>query len=134
MINFISVYIATLIPLLLIDAVWLIVMAPKLYRTHMAHLMSDTPKLIPAAIFYVLYALGITLFVILPGIENKYNTIKILAYGGLFGLIAYGTYDLTNHATLKNWPAIITITDLMWGTVLTGVVSIIAINVVKLWQ
>jgi len=120
--------------MLVIDAVWLTTMAPRLYRAYIGHLLADTPKFGPAALFYALYALGITLFVVLPGIQEKQSLVKICMHGGLFGLIAYATYDLTNHATLKNWPATITIIDLIWGTLLTATVSLIAVSIIKLWQ
>jgi uncharacterized membrane protein len=101
-------------------------MLKKLYYPQIGHLMADSPKLLPAAIFYGIYAFALAFFVVVPGVQNGSQWYQVLLPGALFGFAAYATYDLTNQATLKNWPVLVTIADLIWGSILTGVVSWIA--------
>jgi uncharacterized membrane protein len=77
-----------------------------------------------AIIFYLLFIAGLVLFVISPAVE-KHSWVHALIFGALFGLISYATYDLTNLATLKDWPVIVTVVDLIWGTVLASAISVI---------
>ena len=77
-----------------------------------------------AIIFYLLFIAGLVTFVISPAIE-KHSWVHALLFGALFGLITYATYDLTNLATLNNWPVLVTIVDLIWGTVLSASISVI---------
>lgn len=130
--TYITAYLAAFVVMLLIDGVWLTTMAKSFYGKHLGHLMSTTPSLLPAGIFYFIYILGLTVLVVLPALSGNYSLVKILLLGGLFGLVAYGTYDLTNQATLKDWPVIVTIVDLIWGTLLTGVVSVITVFIVRM--
>lgn len=124
--QFFTIAFVVLVPLLAIDAVWLSLTAKRFYAAHIGHLISDTPKLWVAGIFYIIYALGIAYFVVAPGIASGAGILKIFFMGAFLGFIAYGAYDFTNHATLKNWPVIVTIVDLAWGSILTGVASVIA--------
>ncbi|SHO66904.1 Uncharacterized membrane protein [Pseudoxanthobacter soli DSM 19599] len=117
--NFIIAYISTGIVFLAIDAIWLSQMANRLYRPMIGPLMADTVNVVPAILFYLLYVAGIVVFAVQPALgSGRWPTALML--GGFFGLVAYGTYDLTNHATLRDWPALITVADLIWGTVLTA--------------
>ncbi|WP_369807097.1 DUF2177 family protein [Ancylobacter radicis] len=101
------------------DAVWLGTMADRIYRPLMGDLVQDGFSFAPAAAFYLLYVAGIVIFAIHPAIgSGKWST--ALIFGLLFGLMAYGTYDLTNQATLKNWPLALTVIDMAWGTFVTG--------------
>ena len=75
-----------------------------------------------AIIFYLLFILGLVTFVILPAVE-KHSWVHAVLFGAFFGLITYATYDLTNLATLKDWPITVTIVDLIWGTVLAASIS-----------
>ena len=126
-------YLTSLVPMLMIDFVWLITMSKRFYSVHIGHLMSGSPKLLPAAIFYLIYALGVAVFIIVPAIHNQSSIGKVFLLGLLFGLVAYGTYDLTNQATLKNWPTIVTLVDLAWGAFVTGIVSIISFYLTRLF-
>jgi uncharacterized membrane protein len=121
----------SLLAILAIDIVWLYTMAKRFYSLQIGHLMADTPKLGPAVVFYLLYTSALSFFVLIPAIENSYSPLKIFLIGAFFGLVAYGTYDLTNHSTLKNWPLVVTVVDLIWGALLTGVVSLIAVYLTK---
>ncbi len=124
-------FIVSLLALLAIDSVWLTVMAKKFYSQHIGHIMASSPNLVPAGAFYLVYSLGITFFVVTPAIQNNSSLTKVFLTGALLGLVAYATYDLTNHATIKNWPTIVTLVDLVWGALLTGTVSLIAFYVTK---
>lgn len=124
--TFLVAYASTLLVLLAIDVVWLTVMGKRLYPKRIGHLMSDKPKLIPAGIFYLVYALGPSLLVVIPAVNESTGYLEVFLYGALLGLVAYGTYDLTNQATLKEWPTLVTLVDLAWGTLLTGAVSLLA--------
>ena len=86
--------------------------------------MADKPNWIAAVIFYLLYIGGILFFSVLPALrEHSWQTAVI--NGAILGLLCYATYDLTNMATIKNWPLIVVIVDIIWGIVLTGSVSVI---------
>jgi uncharacterized membrane protein len=118
--------------MLAIDGVWLATMSKRFYAARLGSLMTASPRLAPAGVFYLLYALGITLLVAVPAVNDGTALLKVFAYGALLGLVAYGTYDLTNQATLKDWPVVVTVVDLVWGALLTGVVSIISVALTRL--
>lgn len=104
---------------LAIDAVWLSTMASRLYRPLLGDMLAEDFNITAAAAFYLLYIFGIVFFAVRPALDGGSWGTAALA-GALLGLVAYGTYDLTNHATLKGWPLAITLADLCWGTVLTA--------------
>jgi len=119
---YIKLYFATLIAFFAIDMVWLSFVARTFYRKYLDFLLTPTTNWIAAVIFYLLFILGILVFVVVPGLED--NSLKTtLLRAALFGLITYATYDLTNLATVKNWPLLITVVDMAWGTVLSVAVS-----------
>lgn len=122
--GFIKTYLIALVIFFIIDIFWLVVVARKLYQEKLGFIMSDSPNWIAAAIFYLIFIVGVVFFVINPALENESWKYALLV-GMLFGFITYSTYDLTNLATLKNWPLQITIIDLIWGTSLGGLVSTI---------
>jgi uncharacterized membrane protein len=118
-------YPITAVVFLALDAVWLTTMADRLYRPAIGHLMADKPSLGPAALFYVLYIAGIVFFAVAPAVESR-RPLSALGLGALLGLLAYATYDLTNQATLKDWPWQITAADLCWGAFVTGLSALVA--------
>ncbi len=122
-------YVSSFLPLLMLDGTWLY-LAKNFYTARIGHLMGS-PQLAPILLFYPLYALGLTLFVVLPALQGQQSFIKIFVLGALFGLVAYGTYDLTNQATLRDWPALITTVDLAWGASLSGIVATVAVLVTR---
>jgi uncharacterized membrane protein len=105
-----------------IDMVWLGLIARKFYARRIGHLMAPKVQWAPALIFYFLFIAGILVFAVLPALE-KGSWGKAVLSGALFGLFTYATYDLTNLATLRDWPLLVTVIDLVWGMVLTGAVS-----------
>jgi uncharacterized membrane protein len=119
---YIKLYFATLIAFFAIDMVWLGWIARTFYREQLGFLLRPDTNWVAAIIFYLLFILGILVFVVLPGLEADSLKTTILR-AALFGLVTYATYDLTNLATVKDWPLLVTIVDLAWGTVLSIAVS-----------
>jgi uncharacterized membrane protein len=125
-----KLYFATLIAFFAIDMVWLGLVARTFYRNYLGFLLTPTANWIAAALFYLLFILGVLVFVVVPGLQD--NSLKAtLLRAALFGLVTYATYDLTNLATVKNWPVLITVIDMAWGTVLSVLVSYISFMVGK---
>jgi uncharacterized membrane protein len=127
---YIKLYFITLIAFLAIDMVWLGLVARTFYRNYLGFLMTPTTNWIAAVLFYLLFILGILVFVVVPGLQDNSLKATILR-AVLFGLVTYATYDLTNLATVKNWPVLITVIDMAWGTILSVVVSFICFMVGK---
>ncbi len=119
-------YICTLIVLAIFDSAWLLSMGAK-YKLWLGHLFAPTVNFIPAIIFYLIYTAGVVFFVVLPAIKGEHSLLWTLGVGCLFGLVAYATYDLTNNATLKDWPVFVTLIDMIWGTILTGLTAVIVV-------
>jgi len=120
----IKLYIVSLIVFMLIDFIWLGLIAKNFYQEHVGFLMRSKVNWVAAVVFYLLFVFGLVFFVIEPSIEQQ-SLLTLLFRGALFGLITYATYDLTNLATLKNWSLIVTIVDLIWGMVVSVSVSLI---------
>ncbi len=113
-----------------IDMVWLSLVASKFYQSQIGQYLKPKPNWTAAILFYLLYIVGILVFAVLPNLEK--GPVKAATYGALFGFIAYATYDLTNYSTMKAWPLKLTMVDMVWGTVLTGTVSVISYFIAKL--
>jgi uncharacterized membrane protein len=125
MVYYLKLFFATLIAFFAIDMVWLGLVARTFYSKHLGFLMTPRPNWLAAILFYLLFIVGILVFVVVPGLED--NSLKTtLLRAALFGLITYATYDLTNLATVKDWPVLITVVDMAWGTVLSMAVSFIS--------
>ena len=121
---FIKLFIIALPVFFVIDMVWLVLVAKKFYQEQIGFLMKPDINWFAAIIFYLLFIAGLIVFVISPAVE-KHSWVHALLYGALFGLITYATYDLTNLATLKDWPLLVTVVDLIWGSVLASSISLI---------
>jgi uncharacterized membrane protein len=119
---YLKVYLLTFAGFLAMDMVWLVVVARGFYRERLGFLLSDQPNWWAAISFYLLFVVGLLVFVIVPAVEAG-SLRKALLLGAFFGLVTYATYDLTNHATVKNWPWMVTLVDMTWGTVLATAVS-----------
>jgi len=119
---FIKLYAIALPVFLAMDMLWLGLVARSFYRNQIGFLMKSDINWKAAIVFYLLFIVGLVLFVIAPAIE-KNSWKHALLFGALFGLITYATYDLTNLATIKDWPLLVTIVDLAWGAVLAASVS-----------
>lgn len=131
MITSLKTFVAVLVPMLILDGIWLAVVAKSFYAKHLGSLMSPNPVWVAAVLFYLLYAAGIAYFIVAPAVSGSIAWHTVLMRGALFGLVAYATYDLTNHATMLNWPTVITAADMAWGATITGVTSLIAWAILK---
>ncbi len=109
------------------DAIWLTTMTDRFYRRELPGLLADTPQWVPALGFYVLYAVGTLVLVVMPALDGDDSTARVAGMGALLGLVAYGTYDLTNQATLRGWSARVTVVDMVWGASLTAVAAVAAV-------
>jgi uncharacterized membrane protein len=127
---FIKLFFIALAAFFAIDMIWLMAVAKNFYRKQIGFLMRPDVNWIAAIIFYLLFITGLVIFVISPAVV-KHSWSQALIYGALFGLITYATYDLTNLATLKDWPLLVTIVDLIWGMVLSASVSIVTYFIVS---
>ncbi len=114
---YIKLYLLTLIVFFAIDMIWLGLIARGFYQQHLGFLLRSSPNWTAVIIFYLLFVLGVVVFVITPSLQAG-SVKKVLLLGALFGIITYATYDLTNLATVKNWPWIVTVVDIAWGCVL----------------
>lgn len=123
--KYLKLYLISLAVFLAIDMVWLGLVARPFYQQQLGFLMAPNPNWFVAAFFYLLFVLGLLFFVVVPGLNA--NSLKAtLVRAALFGLVTYATYDLTNLATLKDWPALLSIVDMLWGTFLSVSVSVIS--------
>jgi len=130
MLKILGSFLVVISTLVIIDGFWLGLIAPNFYKKHIGHLMATNPTWAAAGLFYVVFIAGLLYFVVRPlGVDA--SLLKIFLSGGLFGLVTYATYDLTNQATLKDWPIIVTIVDLAWGTFLTASVSTVSVIVLR---
>ena len=121
---FIKLFLIALPVFFVVDIIWLVLVAKKFYQEQIGFLMKPDINWFAAIIFYLLFIAGLVVFVISPAVA-KHSWVHALLFGALFGLITYATYDLTNLATLKNWPLLVTVVDLIWGTVLAASISLI---------
>jgi uncharacterized membrane protein len=117
--RFVAVYLAVAVPFVLIDLVWLKVMGERMYQPTLRDILLPEPRLWPAAVFYLLYPLGLIGLAVMPAYQDG-SAMRALVLGLMFGFFTYATYDLTNQATLRNWTNLLTITDVVWGTVLAA--------------
>ncbi len=118
-------YLITLAVFFAIDMLWLGIVARGFYRRQLGFLLSPKVNWAAAFLFYFLFIVGLLVFAVRPAVAAGAPH-QALWLGGLLGLICYATYDLTNLATIKDWPVIVTVIDLVWGTVLGGVVSFLS--------
>lgn len=126
-------YALTFAVFLLIDMAWLGFIAKGLYKKYLGGFLSDQVNWTAAIVFYLLFVVGVFIFAIMPSVE-KGSVVSAIVLGALFGFFTYATYDLTNLATLKNWPLNIVFIDILWGSVLTGIVSTAGFYIVKYVQ
>lgn len=109
-----KMFLTAFVTFFMIDLVWLALIAKNLYQKELGFIMSPTVNWTAAIVFYILYIAGLVFFVVQPAVEKE-NIQYAMMVGAFFGLICYATYDLTNLATLKDWPPFITVVDLVWG-------------------
>jgi uncharacterized membrane protein len=117
--QFLTAYAAAALVFLAIDGAWLATMASRVYRPAIGHLMRPDLDMKAAVTFYMLYVAGVVIFAVAPALEGR-SWMSALGRGALLGLFAYATYDLTNQATLKEWPWRLTLIDMGWGAFVTA--------------
>jgi len=127
---FLKMYLVALLVFLVIDGLWLGLIAKDFYQKEIGFLLRESPNLLVAGIFYLFFIVGIAFFVINPAIEKESLRYLLIA-AVLFGTLTYATYDLTNLATIKDWSLKVTIVDIIWGGVLTTIVSVVTYYIVK---
>jgi uncharacterized membrane protein len=129
--DYLKIYFISVPVFFAIDLFWLGVAARGFYVKYLGEMLKSPPNWTAAVIFYLLFLVGLTIFAIAPALE-KNSLSAALIYGAMFGFFTYMTYDLTNLATLKNWPMQIVIVDIIWGTVLSAGVASITFYIAKL--
>ena len=112
-----------------LDSVWLLMVAQKFYKEHLGFLFSDQFKLDVAAVFYFVYSFCVSYLVIFPALLRGAGSFSVLLGGFILGIAAYSAYNLTNYATIKDWPPIVTYIDLSWGGFVTAFSSFVAYKV-----
>jgi uncharacterized membrane protein len=130
--KFAFAYLGALLALIVLDGLWLGVLMGSTYKALLGSLMLDQPRWFAALLFYLLYPLGVAYFAVLPGLLSG-RTGRALSNGALLGLIAYGTYDLSNWATLLGWPGSIVAMDMAWGVVISGACGVAGLLAARRW-
>lgn len=120
MVRFLSAYLTIIVVMFVLDIVWLSMIAKPVYQEGIGHLMASKPNLLFAGMFYLVYALGLMRFAVMPNIAKLGYKPTFLA-ATLFGFFVYASYDLTNLALLKDWPFHLSVIDIAWGTLLSGI-------------
>lgn len=112
--------------MLVLDAVWLGFMVKRFYAPRIGHLMADSVSIPPAVFFYAIYIAGLCYLAVLPAVGRGSGAPGAFLAGFVYGAVTYGTYDLTNQATLRDWPLSLTLADMAWGAMMTGTAGMIA--------
>lgn len=129
MILFLKLYAVAVASFLVLDGLWIGVVASGFYKKQLGYIFTDHVNFVAAAAFYLMYAAGLVYLVIEPNLGN--SLLKVFFTGALVGLMAYGAYDLTNQATIKDWPLTMTVVDMLWGTFVTGAVSVVTVVIAR---
>ena len=119
MVQFVTAYLTTALVFLAVDYVWLSQVATRFYFDRIGHLLMDKPNMAAAGAFYIIYVVGIMIFAVAPALKSE-SLATAIVFGAMFGFFTYATYDVTNYATLKNWPVLVTVVDVTWGTALSA--------------
>lgn len=128
--SYLIAYVGALVIFVAMDFVWLSTIGAALYRSTLGDLLAASVRLPPAIVFYLAYPVGIVVFAVLPALRAE-SALNALALGALFGALAYGTYDLTNYATLRVWSLQITVVDIVYGALATGVTALVVYYLVR---
>ena len=130
-ITFFKSFGSVLLPMLVLDGIWITSMNAPFYQKYLGHLMGKHPVWIAAIVFYVVYAAGTAYLVVAPALAQGLSWHAVALRGAALGLMAYATYDLTNLATISNWSVVLTVVDMAWGTVITAAASVIGYLILK---
>lgn len=127
----IKLFIFTLLTLVLLDSFWLLFVAKDFYNKHLGFLFAPKVNMIPIVLFYIIYSIGLVFLITNQSILSNQSLINVFIKGAVLGLLSYGAYDLTNQATIQNWPTIVTIVDILWGITVTSLAVSIPFYLVK---
>ncbi len=130
--KYLLLFLITTLIFFAVDMLWLGVIAKNFYRDKLSFIFTGEVNWAPAIIFYLIYIAGILYFSILPGLDGG-NWKMVLLNGAILGFLCYATYDLTNMATIKQWPLIVVFVDIAWGTLLTGTVAVLSYLAAVKW-
>lgn len=133
MVLFIKAWAATAVFFLVIDSIWLGVVARSFYADQLGHLMKDQVNFGIAALFYIFFSAAVVYLASMSGFRGNSAGLALIA-GAVLGLAAYGTYDITNMATLKDWPVVMSLIDMVWGTVITAAASFVGFKALQYFQ
>lgn len=123
--SYLIAYASAVVAFLLVDGIWLGVVAKSFYAEHMGDLLRKDFLVVPAVGFYLLFTAGLVFLAVRPE-QTDVSLLSVALYGAVVGFLAYGTYDMTNLATLRNWPLIVSVVDMLWGTVLSATVATVS--------
>ena len=123
--DIVLLYVLSVAVFFAIDLVWLGIISKNFYNKYLGHLLRSKVNWAPAIIFYLLFIIGILVFAVIPGLEAG-SWAQTALMSALFGLFCYITYDLSNLATLKDWPVIVTLVDIIWGTTISTIIGVIS--------
>ena len=127
---YLKLYAVTVPVFFAIDLLWLGFIARNLYRDSLGHLMSPAVNWTAAIVFYLMFIVGILIFSVVPALKKEALAWAVI-YGGLFGFFTYATYELTNLATMRNWPMKLVFIDTLWGVVLCSTVAAVSFSIGK---
>lgn len=131
--NFLSLWAISLPIIIILDLIWFSLTVEKFYKPYLGHIISDNFNYLAAAIFYIIYSFGLSYLIVLPAVEADHTVFRVLCDAFILGFIAYGAYDLTNQATIKDWPVIVTIIDMLWGGVVTSLAAAITYKIFSIF-
>jgi uncharacterized membrane protein len=132
-VNYALAYVASLLLFAAVDITWLMTMGARLYKQTLGDILLPTVNIAPAIAFYAIYPVALVYFAIMPALKSG-SVALALFNGALFGFVAYATYELTNFATLRNWTLQITIIDIVYGAVASGLVSAVVAAALMAWR
>ncbi len=121
---FVKQYLKIFIVFLSLDFIWLFLISPTFYKAHIGHLLAEQPNLLAALFFYVIYISGLQFFSVRPSVLTSRK--HAFARGAFFGFVTYATFDLTSQAVFRDWPTLVTIVDLLWGSLLSGATTMLS--------
>jgi uncharacterized membrane protein len=125
---YVKLYFVTLITYVALDLIWVGLVARTFYQNYLGSWLANNVNWIPVALFYLLFVIGLLVFVIIPG-QQSGSVQNTLVFAALFGLVTYATYDLINYATIRDWPLLVTLVDLMWGMVVSTLAGYIGLKI-----
>jgi len=127
-------YFITLFVFLVMDAIWLGLIAQPFYQEQIGFLLAKKANWAAAGVFYLLYVAGLVFFVVEPALRTRATPGRAALRGAFFGLVAYATYDLTNLATVDRWPLLLTAVDMAWGAALGALTTLVGVWAARRWR